>query len=70
MTRTPWFGPKRHLGWGWAPCSWQGWLATAVFLGALVPLAVLPRRPWLVAVLVVAYGVVIVATGDPPGGPR
>lgn len=26
-----WFGPKR-FGWGASPASWEGWLATLVFL--------------------------------------
>ena len=24
-----WFGRKR-FGWGWSPCSWEGWLLTAL----------------------------------------
>ena len=26
-----WFAAKRY-GFGWVPCSWQGWLVLAVFL--------------------------------------
>ncbi len=26
-----WFGPKK-IGWGASPRTWQGWLATAVFV--------------------------------------
>ena len=30
-----WF--KRKLfGWGWTPVTWQGWLATALFVGLIV----------------------------------
>ncbi|HLC31594.1 MAG TPA: hypothetical protein VJK51_02920 [Candidatus Nanoarchaeia archaeon] len=26
-----WFKAKRY-GWGWYPCSWEGWLVLAVFI--------------------------------------
>ncbi len=26
-----WFKAKKY-GWGWTPCSWQGWAATALFI--------------------------------------
>jgi hypothetical protein len=32
----PGFGPRRRLGWGWAPASWQSWIVTAIFLAAIV----------------------------------
>jgi len=31
----PWFRPKRS-GLGLTPSSWQGWLATVLYVGALV----------------------------------
>jgi hypothetical protein len=31
MHNKPWFKRKR-FGLGWVPTSWQGWLATAVYL--------------------------------------
>ncbi|MBI1377063.1 MAG: hypothetical protein GC157_06235 [Frankiales bacterium] len=70
LTRTAWFGPKRVVGWGWSPRSWQGWAVTAVFLAALVPLAVVPHRPWAGVALLAVYLVVIAVTGDPPGPAR
>ena len=33
-----WF--KRKLfGWGWTPATWQGWLVTFVYIGAIVVFA-------------------------------
>ena len=29
-----WFRRKR-FGWGWTPATWEGWLSTAIFLGAI-----------------------------------
>ena len=34
MTRG-WFGPKT-FGWGVSPASWEGWLATLVFVLAMI----------------------------------
>lgn len=30
-----WFKRKLY-GWGWTPCSWQGWLVTAVYVAGVV----------------------------------
>ena len=30
-----WFKRKTY-GWGWTPCTWQGWLATAIYLCFLI----------------------------------
>jgi hypothetical protein len=30
-----WFKAKRY-GWGWVPSSWQGWLATLVYIAIIV----------------------------------
>ncbi len=35
--KTYWFGRKR-FGWGIGPRSWQGWLVSAVYVGALIGL--------------------------------
>ena len=37
--RRPWFGPKR-IGFGLRPQTWQGWLIMAVFIAAVVILAI------------------------------
>ncbi len=70
MTRTPWFGPKKVIGWGWTPTSWQGVLVTIVFL-ILTLGSVLLWHGWgagiAVPVLVAALLGIAVATGDPPG---
>jgi hypothetical protein len=44
-----WFPAKRY-GWGWGlPCTWQGWLVLAAYLGLMVGAARLcpPRKAWL-----------------------
>lgn len=72
VTTRAWFGPKKYLGWGWAPQAWQGWVTTAVFLVlAIADMSLISgtgRYVGLVVVLV-AFAVVLVLTGDPPGGP-
>ncbi len=30
-----WF-KRKIFGWGWTPATWQGWLVTLVFLGAVI----------------------------------
>ena len=30
-----WFRAKRY-GWGWYPCSWQGWAVLAMYVFALL----------------------------------
>jgi hypothetical protein len=35
MTKRYWFGPKQY-GIGYSPASWEGWLATAFFIGLLI----------------------------------
>ena len=72
-TKEPWFGPKRSLGWGWTPVSWQGWVVTLLFLGLIVTasLAVrsVPLKTAVILALLALLLIVAVVTGDPPGGP-
>ncbi len=71
VTAKAWFGPKRYLGWGWTPVSWEGWLVTGIF-GALViasPIFWVGRVEVPIVGLVVVFLGVVVLTGDPPGGP-
>ncbi len=72
LTKKPWFGPKRQVGWGWSVTSWEGRLAAAVFfvlaIAAALTLHGSARVASLVGLLVV-FGVVVLLTGDPPGGP-
>ncbi len=71
VTSKPWFGPKRSLGWGWRIVSWEGRLASAVFVLLMVGGAMVGGNSRLVpmAVLVVLFLVIVLLTGDPPGGP-
>jgi hypothetical protein len=72
VTKQPWFGPKRLIGWGWTVRSWQGAVVSVVFVGLLV-LALTtisgPPRFATAAVVMLAFLAVVVLTGDPPGGP-
>ena len=67
MGEKPWFGPKRWLGWGWAPCSWEGWLVAVVGIGGCIVAA---RAQATVVVLLVAAGELAVGflKGTSPGG--
>lgn len=38
MTKKLWFKAKTY-GWGWTPCSWEGWLVTGVYVALIVLLA-------------------------------
>ena len=70
LTSTAWFGPKRHMGWGWTPVAWQGWVVLAVFLVlVLVNVVALTGAASLVGIAILTallLGVTLV-TGDPPG---
>jgi hypothetical protein len=69
----PWFGPKRHIGWGWRPVSWQGWTVTAIFLASAVTAVHHFGRTTAGALGVggclLAYFAVICITRAKPGGP-
>jgi hypothetical protein len=70
VTKKPWFGPKRTLGWGWSPSSWEGWLAMGVFVVLVLGSVLLwPGVPGVVAVVVLigALLALCLLTGDPPG---
>ena len=68
-----WFGPRR-FGWGWSPVSSEGWIVTALSLGAILGGTVL-KEEHPVAHLVGSIAIVVlllcicVAKGTPPGGP-
>ena len=75
-TSTAWFGPKRRLGWGWTPTSWQGWAVTAAWTVVVVGVSfVLALRQEIVAMLLFEAAaialllVIATLTGDAPGGP-
>ncbi len=72
MSTRYWFRAKRY-GWGWTPCTWQGWAILAAFVALLAAnaLAFPPRRalPAYIAG-VVGLTVLLVAfcwlKGEPP----
>jgi hypothetical protein len=68
----PWFGPKRILGWGWIPITWQGWMVVAVFFAAILAGAYLIPgtivKVVVELVLVLALLAVCALTGTRPGG--
>jgi hypothetical protein len=72
MTKKAWFGPKSTVGWGWRPVAREGWLATVVFIVALtVALETLTGVARIIGgvVILLAFGALVLFTGDPPGGP-
>ena len=71
VTSKPWFGPKKYLGWGWRVVSWEGRVATAIFVALMITAGLLAGRSRVIAlaVLIIAFGVVVLFTGDRPGGP-
>ena len=73
ITRYPWFGPKKHLGWGWTPITWEGWLVTLLFCVAARGVFVL-LGPGLAGtagliLCIVALIATCFLTGTKPGGP-
>ena len=70
VTKKAWFGPKRLIGSGWSPYSWQGWLVQVAFLLLLIAAAVTLRgstRILAVIALFAIYGTLVFLTGDWPG---
>lgn len=71
-TRESWFGPKSYVGWGWRPLTWQGWLVTLGFVILVIgALRISPGTRVLdVVAALLVFCLVVLLTGDPPGGPR
>ena len=72
VTRKAWFGPKRVLGWGWSPVSWEGGLVGATFIVLTLASVIFWQGTGAmiaVAVLIGLLLVIVVLTGDPPGSP-
>ena len=58
----PWFRTKKYGYGAGLPCSWEGWVATAAFLAALIGLSALPEGwPTIALVIGVTITFVIVA---------
>lgn len=73
LTKDPWFGPRRLVGWGWTPCSWQGWLVSGVFLVAIILNGELIHgllKVWVAIGLIVGLAAVCALTGTKPGWRR
>jgi hypothetical protein len=73
LTKKPWFGPKRLFGWGWSPCSWEGYLMMMAYIILAILIVNHFHEPTAaiesVAVLAVIFLVAIALTSDKPGGP-
>lgn len=72
VTSKAWFGPKKVLGWGWSPTSWEGGLVSAGFIVLTVASVIIWPGPGAVIAVSVLIGlllIIVVMTGDPPGGP-
>jgi hypothetical protein len=71
ITRHPWFGTKKYIGWGWRPISWEGWAVTILWLASVFAAHLLMgATPAFTAVaigLVVLLLVICWLTGLPPG---
>ncbi|MBV9549496.1 MAG: hypothetical protein JO256_07470 [Alphaproteobacteria bacterium] len=65
-----WFR-KKTFGYGWTPCSWEGWLATLLFVSAvfgvadpeLLPLDPVERGVCIVALVAVLFAVTLATSG-------
>lgn len=70
ITKRPWFGPRKYLGWGWSPTTWQGALVSVVFVLALLANSGIFRHGITgTLVLLALFGVVVALTSGRPGGP-
>ncbi|MGH3629489.1 MAG: hypothetical protein ACRDRL_18890 [Sciscionella sp.] len=69
LSRQPWFAPRERYGLGWRPCSWQGWVVTAIAVAVIVVTsAVLHARAWIPVVIVLpCLFLVIFLTRYSPG---
>jgi hypothetical protein len=71
ITKYPWFGPKRGIGWGWTPVSWEGWFLTVslflVIVGAYLAFGRAPMTTYVTLVAVAIYIMIVILTGTAPG---
>ena len=63
LTKKPWFGPKKYVGWGWRVTSWQGALILAVFVTLIIVDLFYSRRPevGLIGIFLIVSALIIVA---------
>jgi len=52
MENKLWFRAKRY-GWGWCPCSWQGWVVLLIWVVVFVFAIVKFDHEWLKNVVVI-----------------
>jgi hypothetical protein len=57
--RCLWFKAKTY-GWGWTPATWQGWLVTVAYIGAVFASALIFLRPKPAAAGWIEYGIAII----------
>lgn len=61
VTRKPWFTAKRYGGYGWSPCSWEGWAVTGLSIAVIVGLSTaFPHRAWIPLVIVLPSLIVVI----------
>lgn len=75
LTKKPWFGPKRYVGWGLSPRTWQGVVVMLVFVALILLTDVfflkdLILRLVAVGILFVLFILITILTGGKPGGPK
>ena len=74
LTKKAWFGPKKWIGWGWSPVSWEGWMVILVYI--VLAAWVFPgfsrseTGTGTIIGLTFALIIVVILTGDKPGGPK
>ena len=59
VTKKAWFGPKRYLGWGWTPTSWEGWLVIGVFVVLFLPTVIVLQGAVHVVAVTVLVGALL-----------
>jgi RsiW-degrading membrane proteinase PrsW (M82 family) len=71
-----WFKAK-HYGWGWYPCSWEGWLIIVLFLAIFLPVMRLMTNSnslmWaasgflIIGILIIILLIICYKKGEKPG---
>lgn len=66
-----WFKAK-HYGWGWYPCSWEGWLALLIWFALFMVSIRMLDHEWLKNLIVVSIFTAILIgicykKGEKPG---
>lgn len=56
MQKKFWFKRKLY-GWGWTPCSWEGWLVTVVWVVFFTFAIVMMDHEWLKNLLFIVLSV-------------